>query len=244
MDDWEKEDFDPVIQPGGVAVAATDRWDGEDEEDEVKDNWEDDEEEKKGEQTDASKPAQEKSSTAYQRPKKKPLADRLAEKSRAKQQDEEKQEVKELTAEEKLAEKIRLQKIQEEADLKLAKGLFGVGETSGIDSMYPETKEQFDQFEQALKTKITFFESSKLYPAFIDKLFHDITLTMAADDVKRIANAVTVLYHEKERQRKEQAKTQKKKKPKATIRVDKADDLGLADVAEGNYYDDEDDDFI
>ena len=36
------------------------------------------------------------------------------------------QQQRELTPEEKLAERIRLQKIQEEADLKIAKGLFGI----------------------------------------------------------------------------------------------------------------------
>ncbi|KAI8793368.1 eukaryotic translation initiation factor 3 subunit J-like isoform X2 [Biomphalaria glabrata] len=236
MDEWEQEDFEPKVTPG---APVTDKWEGEDEEEDVKDNWEDEDDEKKPDepkQEEHQKPA----TTAYQRPKKKPIGERLAEKSRAKQE-EEKQE-KELTPEEKLAEKIRLQKIQEEADLKLAKGLFGVDHV-GIDSMYPETKEQFDQFEQALKTKITFFEGSKLYPAFIEKLINDITLTMAADDVKKIANSVTVLFHEKERQRKEQAKNQKKKKAKATIRMDK-DDMGLADMGDGTYYDDDDDDFI
>ncbi|KAH9520191.1 Eukaryotic translation initiation factor 3 subunit J [Bulinus truncatus] len=234
MDEWEQEDFEPKIIPG---VPVTDKWEGEDEEEDVKESWEDDEEEKKPEET---KPGAEPKSSAYQRPKKKPIAERLAEKTRVKQQ-EEKQE-KELTPEEKLAEKIRLQKIQEEADLKLAKGLFGV-ENVGLDGMYPETKEQFDQFEQALKTKITFFEGSKLYPAFIEKLIHDLTLSLAADDVKKIATSVTTMYHEKERQRKEQAKTQKKKKPRATIKMDK-DVMGLADMGDGTFFEDEDDDFI
>lgn len=34
----------------------------------------------------------------------------------------------------------------------------GDGHAGGIDGMYPETKEQFDQFGEALKAKITFFE--------------------------------------------------------------------------------------
>ncbi|BFY97174.1 hypothetical protein BsWGS_00214 [Bradybaena similaris] len=239
-DDWEQEDFEPTI-PGAV-VAATDKWEGEDEEEDVKDNWEDEEEEKKQEESEENKSTTQ--TGAYQRPKKKPLAERIAEKSKVKQQEEEKQ--KELTAEEKLAERIRIQKIQEEGDLTLAKGLFGVGDGhgGGIDGMYPETKEQFDQFGEALKAKITFFESSKLYSAFVEKLIQDISLTLPADDIKKIGIALNTLYHEKERQRKEQAKTQKKKKVKASIRVDKADDLGLMDVASAGTYYDEDDDFI
>ncbi|XP_059154218.1 eukaryotic translation initiation factor 3 subunit J-B-like [Physella acuta] len=217
MDEWEKEDFEPNIPPAGAV--ASDKWEGEDEEYDVKESWEDEEEEKKEQLT-----------TAYQRPKKKPITDRIAEKARTKQKEEEKVE---KTPEEKLAEKIRLQKIQEEANLKLAKGLFGVGDASGIDSIYPETKEQFEQKSHFLRV------------AFIEKLIHDLTLTLPADDIKRIGISLNTLYHEKERQRREQAKTQKKKKPKATIRVDKADDLGLADVvAQGAYYDDDEDDFI
>lgn len=42
----------------------------------------------------------------------------------------------------------------------------------------------------------------------------------------------------------EQAKSQKKKKVKATIKVDKADDLGLVDEATASNYYDDDDDFI
>ncbi|GFO34228.1 eukaryotic translation initiation factor 3 subunit j [Plakobranchus ocellatus] len=233
----ESADF----EPSAPAQPASDRWEGEDEDDDVKDNWEDeDEEEKKSENEGKS------TGTAYQRPKKKPLAERIAEKNRAKQAEEEKKEEKpkELTPEEKLAERIRLQKIQEEADLKLAKGLFGVRDGQGIDGMYPENEEQFEQFGEALKSKITFFEGSKLYPAFAAKLIHDVSLTLPADDIKKIGIALNSLYHEKERQRKEQAKNQKKKKAgKVNIKMGKADDLGLADEA-GAYYDDDDDDFL
>ncbi|KAK3768059.1 hypothetical protein RRG08_045877 [Elysia crispata] len=238
MDDWENADFEPSapVQP------VTDKWEGEDEDDDVKDNWEDDDEEEKKAESETKS-----SGTAYQRPKKKPLAERIAEKSKAKQAEEEKKEEqqKELTPEEKLAERIRLQKIQEEADLNIAKGLFGVREGQGIDKMYPETEEEFEQFEEALKTKITFFEGSKLYPAFAAKLIHEISLTLPADDIKKIGIALNSLYHEKERQRKEQVKSQKKKKAgKINIKMGKADDLGLADEAGAYYEDDGDDDFI
>ncbi|XP_005091790.1 eukaryotic translation initiation factor 3 subunit J [Aplysia californica] len=236
MDDWENEDFEPAV-PGGNA--ATDKWEGEDEDEDVKESWEDDDDEKKP--ADAS---EDSTSTAYQRPKKKPLAERIAEKNRAKQEAAElvSAEKKELTAEEKLAEKIRLQKIQEEADLKLAKGLFGV-QSKGIDSMFPETKEEFDEFAEALKTKITFFESSKLYGEFLEKLINDISVTLPPDNIKKVGIALNSLFHEKDRQRKEQAKS-KKKKQKASIRLDKADDLGLADATSGGGYFDDDDDFI
>ena len=31
-------------------------------------------------------------------------------------------------------------------------------ESTGIDAMYPETEEEYNKFEEALKTKISFFE--------------------------------------------------------------------------------------
>ncbi|RUS72491.1 hypothetical protein EGW08_019745 [Elysia chlorotica] len=236
MDDWENADFEPSapVQP------VTDKWEGEDEDDDVKDNWEDEEEEEKRADGESKT-----SGTAYQRPKKKPLAERIAEKNKSKlAEDEKKEEQKELTPEEKLAERIRLQKIQEEADLNIAKGLFGV-QAQGIDKMYPETEEEFEQFREALKSKITFFEGGKLYPAFAAKLIHEISLTLPADDIKKIGIALNSLYHEKERQRKEQAKSQKKKKSgKINIKIGKADDLGLADDAGAYYEDDGDEDFI
>jgi len=236
MDDWENEDFEPTVQK--APAAQTDKWEGEDEDDDVKDNWEDEDEEKTEESTEGK---------AYQRPKKKPLADRIAEKNAAKLEAEKAKAAQNrvLTAEEKLAEKIRLQKIQEEADLKNAKELFGVsdGASKGIDSMYPETKEQFDEFSAALKNKITFFESSKLYGEFMEKFINDVSVSLPVDSIKKIGIALNSLYHEKDRLRKEQAKS-KKKKQKATIRVDKTDDLGLADGTGAYYNDDVDDDFI
>lgn len=33
-------------------------------------------------------------------------------------------------------------------------------EVTGIDAMYPETEEEYNKFEEALKTKISFFEVS------------------------------------------------------------------------------------
>jgi len=228
---------EPALPSAGGA--ATDKWDGEDDDDDVKDSWDaEDDEEKK----DDGKPQ----STTYQRPKKKSLAERIAEKSRAKEEAK-KAEVeakKELTPEEKLAEKIRLQKIQEEEDLKRAKELFGVADGQagkGIDGMYPETKEEFDALSDALKTKITFFESSPQYGAFLEKLINEVSISLPAETIKKIGISLNSLYHEKERQRKEAAKT-KKKKQKATIRMDKADDLGLADGSgAGAIYDDEED---
>ncbi|GBN86899.1 hypothetical protein AVEN_158649-1 [Araneus ventricosus] len=118
--DWENEDFEPVLKKPVVS----DKWEGEDEDDDVKDNWDDEEEEGKEEKPDQNM-------VAVQPKKKKSLAQIIAEKEEKKRKEvEEKMKLlevnkKELTPEERLAHKLKQQKLQEEADLQLAKETFG-----------------------------------------------------------------------------------------------------------------------
>merc|ERR1712018_401062 len=67
------------------------------------------------------------------------------------------------TPEGKAAEKARLQKVQENSSLQLAKDMMGLGVTN-IDKMTPVTKEDFEQFEKELAEKIGGFSSSEYYP--------------------------------------------------------------------------------
>ncbi|XP_076465319.1 eukaryotic translation initiation factor 3 subunit J-A-like [Babylonia areolata] len=243
VETWDADDFEPELP--SAPRFADDKWEGEDEDDNVKDNWEDEDEEE------TNKPQAAQTETqAYQRPKKKPLAERLAEKEAQKQKEKEERETKEkeekreLTAEEKLAEKIRIQKIQEHDSLNLAKGLFGVQESSNLDKMFPSSEEEFGQFKDALKSKITLFEESPHYQAFLSKLLNDLAVGLGVDEAKKLGIALNSLYHEKDKQRKETEK-KKKKKSKVSIKVDRADDFDLISDATGgggNYYDD--DDFI
>lgn len=55
---------------------------------------------------------------------------------------------KELSPEEKLAEKLRRQKMQEESDLELAKEAFGITDSE------LSTKEELDELKNSLVTKI------------------------------------------------------------------------------------------
>merc|ERR1711860_60073 len=128
-------------------------------------------EEKKPEETEGSEVR------AVQRKKKKPLAERIAEKEAARlaAEQQEKEDNKVLTKEEKYAEAERQKKMQEEADLKLAKEAFGV-DSSGIDAMFPVTEEEFVKFKDALKSKISSFNASKHYAGFLEKLVQDLLL--------------------------------------------------------------------
>ena len=99
-------------------VAPTDKWDGEDEDDDVKDAWDksDSEEDKSKDST------SEETKTTKTKPKKK-LAEKIAEREALKEQ--QLAERAPLTEEEKLAEKLRLQKMEEKANIQLARDMCG-----------------------------------------------------------------------------------------------------------------------
>lgn len=110
--------------------------------------------------------------------------------------------------------------------------------------MYPETEEEYNRFEEALKTKISFFEKSKNYVPFLEKLFTDLVVSLEGEDVKRLGATLNTVFHEKQRQQKEQDKKKKNKK-KIVIKAERDNDFGdLAAASTGGYDDFFDDDFI
>lgn len=205
------------------------------------DNWddEDEEEEKKSE---VKKPEPKVS-------EKKKLSEKIKEKeNRIKKREQEikEQEEQDLTPEEQLAEKLRVKKLQEDADLELAKDAFGVSSTSnsvtGIDAMCPSSKEDFTEFEKMLKEKITQFEKSVHYSSFLDSLFRELCISLEVDDLKKISNSLSVLLSEKQKQEK-QNKGKKKKKgvlPGGGLKAQLKDDLDYAEF-DGGYAQDYED---
>ncbi|XP_029430636.1 eukaryotic translation initiation factor 3 subunit J [Rhinatrema bivittatum] len=222
VDSWDADNYEPQILKAGAAASSGDRWEGEDEDEDVKDNWDDEEEEKK-EKTDS------------QVSEKKVLQEKI--KEREKQQKKKQEELKkmlqesaepeELTLEEQLAEKLRLKELQEAADLELAKEAFGENCVSGIDAMNPSSKDDFTEFGKLLKEKITHYEKSLHYASFLEALVRDICTSLEVDDLKKIVNSVTVLCSEKQKQEK-QSKAKKKKKgvvPGGGLKANLKDDL-------------------
>uniref|UniRef100_A0AAR2LE34 Eukaryotic translation initiation factor 3 30 kDa subunit n=1 Tax=Pygocentrus nattereri TaxID=42514 RepID=A0AAR2LE34_PYGNA len=186
-DSWDAESFEPteLIQktPG-----LQDKWEGEDEEDDVK--------------------VEEKA------PEKKKLNAKLKEKENEKQRKQEELKNREsrddvqLTPEEQAAEKLRLQKLQEESDMALACEAFGVETTvttnsaSGIEAMCPSTKDDFVVFAKLLKDKISQFEKSVHYSSFLESLFRELCISLEVDDLRKISNSLSVLLSEKQKQEK------------------------------------------
>uniref|UniRef100_A0A8C1ZN84 Eukaryotic translation initiation factor 3 subunit J n=2 Tax=Cyprinus carpio TaxID=7962 RepID=A0A8C1ZN84_CYPCA len=190
-DDWDVENFEPS-EPIKSGAGRLDRWEGEDEEEDVKDNWDDEEEEKEEEKKVEQKKAELKP------PEKKKLSDKIKEKEilQKNKQDELKKKMQEtvsetLSPEEQHAEKLRLKKMQEEADMELAREAFGVdpaaanasttvittNNASGIEAMCPSSKDDFVAFEKLLKDKITQFEKSVHYSSFLESLFRELCIS-------------------------------------------------------------------
>nr|XP_040019786.1 eukaryotic translation initiation factor 3 subunit J-B [Gasterosteus aculeatus aculeatus] len=242
MADWDAETFEPE-EPIKKA-ASMDKWEGEDDEDDVKDNWDDDEEEKE-KKAELKKKALEKKVS-----EKKKLSEKIKEKENQLkiQQELKKKELEdeELDPEEQLAEKLRVKKLQEAADLELAKDAFGVSSTSiavaGIDAMCPSSKEDFTEFENLLKEKISQFEKSVHYSSFLDSLFRELCISLEVEDLKKVSNSLAALLSEKQKQEK-QNKGKKKKKgvvPGGGLKAQLRDDLDYAEF-DGGYAQDYED---
>ena len=235
--EWDDEGFEP---PSSRMIAAKDRWEGEDEDD-VKDNWDDDaDEDEENKLTDNGQvnavPA-----------KKKSLKERIAEKEekkrieheqKRKEREEEELATRQLSPEEMAAERARQRQLQEESDLLLAVETFGVsdGLRGQIDGMEPSSKEDFDKFEELLRTKITKYEKSPHYVPFLENLFRQIAIDLESDDIKRLGSTLTALSNEKAKQQK--GTKGKKKKQKASLVVGKDTDDVLAETGGYDEYDD------
>ncbi|XP_078539091.1 eukaryotic translation initiation factor 3 subunit J [Lissotriton helveticus] len=209
-DSWDVDEFVPAVEVPAVATVpvVADRWAGEDEEEEVKDNWDDEEE-----GAEDSKKEAEKTDTKVSEKKK--LQDKIKEKElklKKKQEEIQKQleePQQELTPEEQVAEKLRLKKLQEESDLQLAKEAFGDCAVS-VDALNPSSKEDFAEFGRLLKEKITHYEKSLHYTNFLETLLRDVCISLEVDDLKKISTSLSALYSEKQKQEKNKAKKKKK----------------------------------
>ncbi|ALC41726.1 Adam, partial [Drosophila busckii] len=188
---------EPVIRPN--TVNNINKWEGEDDDEDVKESWEDEEEKKDEEKpTKTDVPVKVKPNKALQA--KLEAQERLIE-------EEELKRLANMTSEEKLAEKLRLQKIQEESDLKSALDTFGVQSLgNSLDSFNPQSKEEFKEFATALMWKITQSRESTQYPQFVEDLVRSLCVTLSAADIKKVKMSVESLHSEKLKMEKAVAK--------------------------------------
>lgn len=84
-------------------------------------------------------------------------------------EEEEERRLANMTPAERLAEKQRLQKMQEEADLHNALDTLGITD-NGIDHFRPETAEDFKEFGSAISWKLSHYKDSQHFPKFMEEL--------------------------------------------------------------------------
>uniref|UniRef100_A0A1L8DSP8 Eukaryotic translation initiation factor 3 subunit J n=1 Tax=Nyssomyia neivai TaxID=330878 RepID=A0A1L8DSP8_9DIPT len=215
-DDWEQ--IADNIEKGTAPPKNPNinKWDGEDEEEDVKDSWEDDEEKKDEEKVEV-KPA----------PKpKKTLQKKIEEKERLEEEELnrlEQEKLEAMTPEEQLAEKLRIEKAQKESDLKNAQDLLGVGGErlvgEGIDAMVPTNKAEFTELADAISRKVATFKAKEEFPVFVEDLVRNLCVHLMSTDLKKVKSTVDNLYTEKQKMEKEKSK-KGKAKSRAKLRYD------------------------
>ncbi|GAB6032392.1 hypothetical protein CHUAL_011031 [Chamberlinius hualienensis] len=240
---WDDEDFEAIgFNAAGEAIGGG-KWEGEDAEDEVKESWEDfdDDADKSKQKPTDTKPATSEVVKVVKVKKKKALSEKIAEKENKEKseldEDSEKQVV--LSPEEIYEEKLRRQRLQEDADLEFAKETFGIKEEGkcSLESMRPTTKPEFDSFRTALAETITKHDKSPCYVAFLDELFRDICLNLEAEDVKKLGNTIQILGNEKLKIKTASKGKKKAGKTKASLVVGRANDYVLEDDYANDYED-------
>lgn len=79
-----------------------------------------------------------------------------------------------MTPEEKLAEKLRIQKIQEEADLRAAMDTFGVTDKTGVDALQPKNKAELSELADAICKKVSQYKHLADFPGFLEELVRNV----------------------------------------------------------------------
>lgn len=241
MDEWDSDNFTVKHKPAAPTLNRN-KWEGEDEEEDVKDNWEEDEEEEK---KDVEKQETVKA-VQYKKPQKN-LQEKIAEKERLlREEAQRKAEAREalnktLSPAEILAEKKRQQKLQEEADLIVAMETFGASEpmASTLDAMNPESKEDFDIFRDALVKKISVYNKSVFFTKFAEELVRNICVHLSSNDLKSLKNTIENMFLEKVKVEKGDKTKKKGGKGKAKLKVEGENVLVDEYAAYGDFdYDD------
>lgn len=229
MDSWDNEDFEPKE----ITAAVDDRWEGEDEDD-IKDNWDEDSEEE------APKIA---TPTPKEPPKKggkKHLKETLKKKEEEERLKREKYAAEQAakTPEEKMREQLLNQKLSEEAELAMMTEMLSSApvdpNTITLDNFEPRTKEQFTQFADLLKKKLSTLESSPHYHYLLDTVITSAAVPLKTEDLKKTATSLNAIASEKLKAEKKKGKKSNKKTLGGGMKS--KDDLD--DYSQYNDYDD------
>ncbi|KAF1882830.1 hypothetical protein Lal_00003011 [Lupinus albus] len=200
MDDWEEEQIAPLDLV--LKDKTKSNWDDEDvDENDIKESWEDEDEP-------APAPVAPAVKTTEKAPKK----------SSVKGTEKKGKQVEPVKEEplDPVAEKLRQQRLVEEADYKSTKELFGGGSNEkNIDTFIPKSESDFLEYAELISNKLRPFEA----------IMRLSMTSLKGADAKEIASSVTAIANEKIKAEKE-ANAGKKKTggKKKQLTVDKPDE--------------------
>ncbi|XP_074301684.1 uncharacterized protein LOC141633097 [Silene latifolia] len=225
MEDWEDEAVPQLLKK----EEPRSNWDDEDLDDnDVKESWEDDDE---------PEPA-----PAPVKAPEKPTKKAGSSKDSAKKGNEVELAVEAEAPLDPVAEKLRQQRLVEEADYKSTTELFGKksGDDKILDNFIPRSESDFLEYAELISNKLRLFEKSFHYLGLLKSVMRLSMTSLKAADAKDVASSVTAIANEKLKAEKE-ANAGKKKggAKKKSIHVGKPDD----DVALAAYADADADDY-
>jgi len=207
----------------------------------VKDSWEDEENEKNQTKNPAEGAA---APVATKKKSNKRLEEKIAEKERKEQEEaEERRRLKEenMTAEERLAEKLHRQRLVEESDFEMARETFGLSSKSdcqgSIDNACPSSKEDFDELKSNVVKKLQSLSVEKCYNDFMEDLVKELCVGLDVETMKKISLTTKSLHEEKLKMVRAANKGSKKGKTKLVLKMDKETDNYGDDFGGGEYDD-------
>uniref|UniRef100_A0A1D1XI18 Eukaryotic translation initiation factor 3 subunit J n=1 Tax=Anthurium amnicola TaxID=1678845 RepID=A0A1D1XI18_9ARAE len=217
MEDWESEDFEPA-PPSLKKELPKGLWDDEDvEEENVKESWEDED------ASEVPKPQPPIEKTV-------PKASVKAGGKKAIMAQGETSEVKEtLVPDEVLSdpiqEKLRQQRLVEEADYKSTAELFAKrDDEKTLDNFIPQSEKDFLEYAELISHKLCPYDKSFHYIGLLKAVMRLSITNMKAADAKEVASSITAIANEKLKVEKEAAAGKKKQgAKKKQLHVDKPD---------------------
>lgn len=226
MADWEEEDFEPA-PPSLVSNKPKNQWDDEDVDDEnVKESWDDEEEPVQQE----TKPQQVVEITATKTGGKGAMKNEQ-------QLEAKKVEITNDVLADPVAEKLRQQRLVEEADYKSTAELFAKkGDERTLDNFIPKSENDFLEYAELISHKILPYEKSFHYLGLLKAVIRLSMASLKVADAREISSSITAIANEKLKAEKE-ANAGKKKQgaKKKQLHVDRAED----DYATAGGYDDD-----
>lgn len=216
MEDWEDEQIPPIL----AKEQPKNKWDDEDVDDnDVKESWEDDE------------------PTLNEAPEVKPPVEKAPKKPTVKAP-EKKGKTVEVVKEvplDPVAEKLRQQRLVEEADYDSTKELFGkTGDEKTLDNFIPKSDSDFVEYAELISHQLRLYEKSFHYIGLLKAVMRLSMTALKAADAKEVASSVSAIANEKLKAEKE-ANAGKKKtgSKKKQILVDKPDDELVVNAYDG-----------